>query len=223
MELGTKGREIVLAVGVRNEVESVLTASDRDEFPRLQGELMEAVEGGKDGFKRTDIFDFDLGGVGNHERAVGESVGSDRGDDDCAEGWVHEGAAGGEGVCGRAGRAGDDDAVGKKGVEIRVVDVHLKGDHARIASAMDNDVVDCDAMLSPVRCFQHQPLFHQKLAGKFLVEERLMLEASHRGKHSVAINDVVIHRGSNPSMIALKVHINDSYFNTFLADGIIIA
>ena len=61
------------------------------------------------------------------------------------------------------------------------------------------------------------------IAGKFLVEERLMLEASHRGKHSVAINDVVIHRGSNPSMIALKVHINDSYFNTFLADGIIIA
>jgi NAD+ kinase len=59
---------------------------------------------------------------------------------------------------------------------------------------------------------------------EFVIEKRLMLEHKHPQKKSVfAINDIVLHRASNPSLIELKVSVDGKYFNTFRADGIIIA
>ena len=59
---------------------------------------------------------------------------------------------------------------------------------------------------------------------RYKVEERVMLEGiAPDGKKAFAINDVVFHRASNPSLIELSVDVDDLYLNTFSADGLIIA
>lgn len=58
------------------------------------------------------------------------------------------------------------------------------------------------------------------IEGRYKVEERVMLEGSN---NAFAINDVVFHRASNPSLIELSVDVDGLYLNTFSADGLIIA
>ncbi|MGR3911940.1 MAG: NAD(+)/NADH kinase [Candidatus Rhabdochlamydia sp.] len=56
------------------------------------------------------------------------------------------------------------------------------------------------------------------------VYPRLMLEGNDsQGNQSFAINDLVIHRSCNPSMIEIAVSVGGYYLNTFEADGLIIA
>ena len=38
-----------------------------------------------------------------------------------------------------------------------------------------------------------------------------------------AVNDIVVHRAKNPSLIELGIHVDGIYVNTFEADGIIVA
>jgi len=61
------------------------------------------------------------------------------------------------------------------------------------------------------------------LEGAFEVEERLMIEYINDKNSNFALNDIVVHRGANPSLIELKVHVDGVYFNSFRADGLIIA
>lgn len=68
------------------------------------------------------------------------------------------------------------------------------------------------------------PSLQDLLAGRFTVEERLILEGKdHHDKPSFAVNDFVIHRSPNPSMIEIGIHVDGLYLNTFEADGLIIA
>jgi NAD+ kinase len=62
------------------------------------------------------------------------------------------------------------------------------------------------------------------LDGKYRIDERLMLEAD-RGDEKVlqAVNDIVLHRATNYSLIELAIHLDNVYVNTFVADGVIIA
>ncbi|MBS3904340.1 MAG: NAD(+)/NADH kinase [Simkania sp.] len=61
-------------------------------------------------------------------------------------------------------------------------------------------------------------------AGLYNVDERLMIQAeTAKGDTIFAVNDIVVHRGRNPSLIELAIHINDVYVNTFVADGLIIS
>ena len=61
------------------------------------------------------------------------------------------------------------------------------------------------------------------LDGKFEIDRRLVLEGSKGGKILRAVNDLVIHRGTNPSLIELAISVEGTYVNTFVADGIVIA
>jgi NAD+ kinase len=66
------------------------------------------------------------------------------------------------------------------------------------------------------------------LAGKFEIEERIMLEAEVvRDGTSIskviAINDVVITKGSFSRLIELKTYIDGEYLTTYPADGVIVA
>lgn len=63
------------------------------------------------------------------------------------------------------------------------------------------------------------PSLKDLLNGAYTVDERLVLEANHLR----AVNDIVIHRAQNYSLIELAIHVDGAYFNTFTADGIIIA
>jgi len=58
------------------------------------------------------------------------------------------------------------------------------------------------------------------LSGKFSIQNRLVIEGESQ---SFAVNDIVLHRASNPSLVELAVSVDGSYLNTFSADGLIIS
>lgn len=62
------------------------------------------------------------------------------------------------------------------------------------------------------------------LAGAYTIEDRIILEGhTPRHKKSQALNEFVIHRARNPSLIELSIYVDDLYLNTFEADGMIIS
>lgn len=62
------------------------------------------------------------------------------------------------------------------------------------------------------------------LSGNYFVQERMMIQAETiNGERCFAVNDIVIHRAKNPSLVDLSIHIDGIYLNTFSADGIIIS
>lgn len=62
------------------------------------------------------------------------------------------------------------------------------------------------------------------LAGKYQLQDRMMMTGKTMLNQSChAINEIVIHRAHNPSLIDLAIYVDGKYLNTFAADGIIIA
>jgi len=62
--------------------------------------------------------------------------------------------------------------------------------------------------------------------GQYTVEPRIVLQAccsGHPPPLLFALNDMVIDKGAFSRTITLEVHIGSHYFNTYLADGVIIA
>jgi len=63
--------------------------------------------------------------------------------------------------------------------------------------------------------------------GEYLIQKWMVLCADFRssGKHHCiyALNDVVIHRGGTSRLVNIDVHVNGYYFNTYYADGLIVA
>ncbi|MCB1106481.1 MAG: NAD(+)/NADH kinase [Chlamydiia bacterium] len=58
----------------------------------------------------------------------------------------------------------------------------------------------------------------------FTIQKRLIIEGSSSTQQSFfAINDCVLHRGQNPSLVEITIHVDDLLLNTFQADGVIIA
>jgi len=58
-------------------------------------------------------------------------------------------------------------------------------------------------------------------AGRFTIEKRLMLSIDDGRRQ--ALNDVVIHRGKNPSLIEMSVWVEGHLVNSFFADGLIVS
>jgi NAD+ kinase len=66
------------------------------------------------------------------------------------------------------------------------------------------------------------------LRGEYTVEERNMLQAEARGggvtlDPNFALNEVAVSRKGTTSMISVHVHLNDSFLNTYWADGLVIS
>lgn len=59
------------------------------------------------------------------------------------------------------------------------------------------------------------------LKGNYFVENRIMMEGSRGQERNFAVNEIVVHRGKNPALIDLSVHVDGVYLNTFSADGVI--
>ncbi len=65
------------------------------------------------------------------------------------------------------------------------------------------------------------PSLQDLINGAYSVEERLALEGTTvQGKGSFAVNDFVVHRNKNPSLVELAIHVDGLYVNTFEADGL---
>lgn len=68
------------------------------------------------------------------------------------------------------------------------------------------------------------PSLEELLSGAYQIEERVVLEGELAdGERFFAVNDIVIHRSINPSLVELSIHLDGTYLNTFEADGIIFA
>ncbi len=68
------------------------------------------------------------------------------------------------------------------------------------------------------------PSLEELLSGAYQIEERVVLEGElANGELFFAVNDIVIHRSINPSLVELSIHLDGTYLNTFEADGIIFA
>lgn len=62
------------------------------------------------------------------------------------------------------------------------------------------------------------------LAGSYILQDRLMIEGAMYGENKgFALNEIVIHRGENLSLIEMLINVDGVYLNTFSADGIIIS
>lgn len=64
------------------------------------------------------------------------------------------------------------------------------------------------------------------IEGKYKVEERTLLQVEAKGIDKLwhyALNEVAILKQDSASMISVRTAINDEYFNTYQADGLIIA
>lgn len=66
------------------------------------------------------------------------------------------------------------------------------------------------------------------LRGDYAIEERMMLESmlwrsGEAIERSLALNDVVVHRGPFARIIALEAYIDGHYFTTYEGDGVIIS
>jgi NAD+ kinase len=68
------------------------------------------------------------------------------------------------------------------------------------------------------------PALQDLVKGAYVIEDRIALRGEgFRGDRCFAVNDIVFHRGKNPSLVELAIHVDGLYLNTFEADGIIIA
>ncbi|MDB6081143.1 MAG: ppnK [Chlamydiia bacterium] len=68
------------------------------------------------------------------------------------------------------------------------------------------------------------PSLQQIISGNYKIQNRMVITGeTNQGDTCFAVNEMVIHRGKNPSLIDLAVYVDGSFLNTFSADGIIIA
>lgn len=68
------------------------------------------------------------------------------------------------------------------------------------------------------------PALEKFLNGEYTIQSRLAMEGeTEKGEKNFAVNEIVIHRASNPCLIELAIYVDGMYLNTFSADGMIIA
>lgn len=68
------------------------------------------------------------------------------------------------------------------------------------------------------------PSLQDLLSGAFEIEKRLVIEGETQQKERCfAVNELVMHRGKNPSLIEVAIHVGGTYVNTFVADGVILS
>ncbi len=68
------------------------------------------------------------------------------------------------------------------------------------------------------------PSLQDLINGAYIVDKRVVLSGEPpRGEPCFAVNDIVFHRGKNPSLVEIAIHVDGLYVNNFEADGIIVA
>jgi NAD+ kinase len=68
------------------------------------------------------------------------------------------------------------------------------------------------------------PSLEDLISNKYILEKRIILQGvTSKNETFFAANDIVFHRGYNPSLVDIAVNVDNVFLNTFCADGIIIA
>lgn len=78
--------------------------------------------------------------------------------------------------------------------------------------------------MADVKISDITPALENLVNNRFSIQERIVLEGtSSSNEEFFAINDCVLHRGKNPSLVEITIHVDDLFLNSFQADGVIIA
>lgn len=110
-------------------------------------------------------------------------------------------------------------SLGGDGTILRLVQKHLDIDAPIVGINLGSLGFMADVPVSEI-----YPALEDLLNNNYKVQNRIMMEGFSIGKESTfAVNEFVIHRAQNPSLIDLAVHVDGNYLNTFSADGIIIS
>jgi NAD+ kinase len=68
------------------------------------------------------------------------------------------------------------------------------------------------------------PSLQDLVNGAYKIDQRVVIQGeSLHGERCFAVNDIVVHRAKNPSLVEIAIHVDGLYLNTFEADGVIIA
>ena len=68
------------------------------------------------------------------------------------------------------------------------------------------------------------PSLQDLLSGNYTVDERIVMDGETvTGETCFAVNEMAIHRASNPCLVGLALHVDGIFLNTFEADGVIIS
>lgn len=68
------------------------------------------------------------------------------------------------------------------------------------------------------------PSLQDLILGHYTIDERIIIQGTlPDGETNFAVNDFVVHRGKNSNLVEMSLHVGGTYFNTFVADGIIVA
>ncbi len=103
---------------------------------------------------------------------------------------------------------------------------------ARRAAAMEIPILGVNlgnlGFLTEVEPVNLEKALEALVRGDYTIEERTMVQATvMRAGHSVAsfsgLNDVVISKGAFARIISLDIFVNEEYYSTFPADGIIVS
>ena len=84
--------------------------------------------------------------------------------------------------------------------------------------------------LSKAEATDLEPVLEHIVAGEYRIDERLVIEGrifrsggTSDGERHIALNDIVVARGSLARVCRLDVSIDDSHLATFIADGLVVA
>lgn len=78
--------------------------------------------------------------------------------------------------------------------------------------------------LADVPVSEIYPSLQDLILGHYTIDERIAIEGKLADEsETFAVNDLVIHRGKNPSLVEMAIHVNGTYLDTVRADGLIVA
>lgn len=110
-------------------------------------------------------------------------------------------------------------SMGGDGTILRLMQKHPHLDAPVIGINLGSLGFMADVPLSDV-----YPSLQDVINGTYRIEERIMMQGiTSRGQDCFAVNEMVLHRAKNPSLVELAIHVDGNYVNTFAADGIIVA
>ena len=68
------------------------------------------------------------------------------------------------------------------------------------------------------------PSLEDFINGNYSIQKRMIIDGTSNRSHSFfAINDCVLHRARNPSLVEIAIYVNDLLLSYFQADGVIVA
>ncbi len=110
-------------------------------------------------------------------------------------------------------------SMGGDGTILRLVHKYEKLDAAILGINLGHLGFMADIPISDI-----YPSLQDLINGAYKIEERLMIQGiALHGDACFAVNDIVVHRAKNPSLVELAIHVDGTYLNTFEADGLIVA